>query len=224
MININPSTYVQYVNKNGCVKVKQVEREVDGTNVFYNLDGINEEFFILGLYDLNKRVLGVTFSNIQNLDMIAFLNSDFQTVELLPEISFLPPLQFVAMVVDTLNYDINFDVVPKSFDFAALMLVLQSIKACICGVPSPVIPVSLSLSKLEQNVYQVDFFTGYFDGINLEMESSFDAVTWLPSGNVSCYSDPYISFNADPLLQYIRFVYRPALGDVFYSNSILFNL
>jgi hypothetical protein len=112
MINTNPHTYVQYVTKNGFVKVKQVERDVDGTNVFYNLDGINEEFFILGLYDLNKRVFGVTFANIQNLDMIAFLNSDFQTVELLPEISFLPPLQFVAMVVDTLNYDINFDVVP----------------------------------------------------------------------------------------------------------------
>lgn len=112
MQNINPNTYVQYITTKGHIKVKEVERQVEALEVIYMLSGIQEEFFLLGLYDLNKRVLGVTFGNVQNLEMIAFLNSDFQSVEALPETAFLPANQELSIVKDTAVYDINFDVVP----------------------------------------------------------------------------------------------------------------
>ncbi|TRX16738.1 hypothetical protein [Flavobacterium franklandianum] len=108
---LNPTTYVQYITANGVIKVKQVERQVESNEIIYNLDGINEDFFILGVYDLNKRVLGVTFGNVENLEMISFLNSDFQSVEALPKNSFFPPNTMVSIFKDTLNYNINFDVI-----------------------------------------------------------------------------------------------------------------
>ncbi|WP_310560621.1 hypothetical protein [Flavobacterium sp.] len=108
----NPNCYVQYINKTGRIKVKELERQVEASEIIYNLSGIDEDFFLLSLFDNNQRVLGLTFGNVQNLDMISFLNSDFQSVDALPEIAFLTANQYVSIVKDTTNYDINFQVIP----------------------------------------------------------------------------------------------------------------
>jgi hypothetical protein len=100
---MNAKNYVQYVTKSGIVKVKDVERQVDGNLIIFNLDSIPEDFFLLGLYADNKKLTGLTFQNVANLDMLAFLNSDFQTVELLPEIAFFSAYQFIAIAYDLTN-------------------------------------------------------------------------------------------------------------------------
>jgi hypothetical protein len=119
----NPNTYVQYVTKNGHIKVKELDRSVEANEIIYNLSGVQEDFFLLGLYDTNKRVLGLTFGNVQNLDMIAFLNSEFQSIDALPEMAFLPAYIDLSIVKDTTEYDINFDVVPPvvPLDFSSLL-------------------------------------------------------------------------------------------------------
>ncbi len=108
MIDTNPNTYIQYLNKNGNVKSVEVDRQVEGSLIIYTTPKINEDFFVLGLFEKNLRVFGLTFMNVQNLDNIAFLNSDFQSVDAIPEISFNLANTEIAIVKDTQNYDINF--------------------------------------------------------------------------------------------------------------------
>lgn len=92
--------YIQYINKNGTIKAVEVERQEVGQKVHYVLPTIQEQFFILTVFDNNKRVLGLGFVDVENLDMLAFLNSDFQSVDALPEIAFFNAYQEIILETD----------------------------------------------------------------------------------------------------------------------------
>ncbi len=108
---MNSNTYIQYLTRSGLVKTVEVERVEEAQFVKFTVSGIQEEFFLLNLFDNNKKIDGLTFDNVQNLQMLSFLNSDFQTVEVIPD-----------------NFYMNaFDVVVISLDRSALPAVSNSV-------------------------------------------------------------------------------------------------
>lgn len=96
---MNSNTYIQYLTKGGQIKTIEVEKETVSENYKYTVQGIQEEFFLLNLFDNNKKVVGITFDNIQNLQMLAFLNSDFQTIEVIPEMFFINAFETVILSI-----------------------------------------------------------------------------------------------------------------------------
>lgn len=111
MQTLNAHSYIQYTNQNGTIKSLAVQRNVIENELHFVIPPIQEDFFILGLYDLNKRVLGVTFLNVTNLDNLGFLNSDFQDIEAIPEMAFIQANTDVTIVKDLNDYDKNLNVV-----------------------------------------------------------------------------------------------------------------
>lgn len=100
MQNLNPRSYVQYANLNGSIKTVPVQRNIIDNEIHFVMPPIQEDFFILGLYDHNKRVFGVTFFNVTNLDNLGFLNSEFQTLEAIPELAFNQANSQITIVKD----------------------------------------------------------------------------------------------------------------------------
>lgn len=98
---INPSDpYIQYITKSGQIKTVTTSRSVNLElgRIQYVVSGIIEPFFLLNLFDNNEKVNGIWFDNVDNLQMMGFLNSDFQSVEALPENAFFNEFETVAML------------------------------------------------------------------------------------------------------------------------------
>ncbi|WP_395048383.1 hypothetical protein [Flavobacterium sp.] len=91
------NNYIQYVTKLDIVKTKSVIFEDNGTNTTFKVQGIIEDFFILSVFQNNIRVLGVGFDDIENNDMLGFLNSESQDLALVPRNAFLSSEQVVTM-------------------------------------------------------------------------------------------------------------------------------
>jgi len=91
------NNYIQYLNLKGQVKTKSVTFVKNDTNTTFEVSGIIEEFFILAVFENNIKKSGIGFENIDNIDMLAFVNSNFFDVNLIPQNHFLPSEQVVVM-------------------------------------------------------------------------------------------------------------------------------
>jgi hypothetical protein len=204
---LNPNSYVQYITANGVIKVKEVERQVESNEIIYNLYGINEDFFILGVYDLNKRVLGVTFGNVENLEMIAFLNSDFQSVEALPKNSFFPPNTFVSIFKDTVNYDINFNpVLPQNYNCNELLYLDYFCKQKYSG-SFEIQPFCIGIgSNFPQNQISDNFGQNVLYFCYLQNSQTYNLIN---------AAQGQMSFDASPLLEV-----NPSVGWHFFTHLL----
>lgn len=97
MNNPNQNNYIQYVTRLDVVKTKAVIFTDNGINTTFKVEGIIEEFFILAVFQNNLRILGVGFDDIENNDMLGFLNSESQDLSLIPKNAFLNSEQIVTM-------------------------------------------------------------------------------------------------------------------------------
>jgi hypothetical protein len=91
------NNYIQYVNELGKVQTKPVQFVNDGENTRFIVQGIKESFFILGVYQNNIQVYGVGFDDIENNDMLAFINSNIIDLDCIPTNAFLNSEQVVTM-------------------------------------------------------------------------------------------------------------------------------
>lgn len=73
--------YIQYLTEN--LKIKTVSIYVEFVdNVYsYKISNIIEPFFIVGLFHQNKRIDGLSFIGLENLNMISFIN-DFSSYDI----------------------------------------------------------------------------------------------------------------------------------------------
>ncbi|MDI5888741.1 hypothetical protein [Flavobacterium yafengii] len=97
MNNPQKNNYIQYVNEFGKVQTRPVQFNDDGVNTTFVVEGIKENFFILGVYQNNIQVYGVGFDDIENNDMLAFLNSNIIDLDCIPNNAFLNAEQVVTM-------------------------------------------------------------------------------------------------------------------------------
>lgn len=97
MNNPQKNNYIQYVNERGKVQTRPVQFNDDGVNTTFVVQGIQENFFILGVYQNNIQIYGVGFDDIENNDMLAFLNSNIIDLDCIPNNAFLNAEQVVTM-------------------------------------------------------------------------------------------------------------------------------
>lgn len=83
------NNYVQYVNRHGIVKAKNVVFEDDGTTTRFTVDGIDEEFFIFAIYQNNIQRFCVGIDNLENTDMLGFINANMVDLSSIPPYAFL---------------------------------------------------------------------------------------------------------------------------------------
>ncbi|WP_026713654.1 hypothetical protein [Flavobacterium daejeonense] len=83
------NNYVQYVNRHGIVKAKNVIFEDDGTTTRFTVDGIDEEFFIFAIYQNNIQRFCVGIDNLENTDMLGFINANMVDLSSIPPYAFL---------------------------------------------------------------------------------------------------------------------------------------
>lgn len=89
MNTVEKNNYVQYVNRNGIVKAKNVVFEDDGTTTRFTVDGIDEEFFIFAIYQNNIQRFCVGIDNLENTDMLGFINANVVDLSSIPSYAFL---------------------------------------------------------------------------------------------------------------------------------------
>lgn len=112
MNSLQLNNYIQYLTRNGSVKTKSVVFVKNDTNTTFEIKGITEEYFILSVYENNIKKTGVGFDNIDNIDMLAFINSNFYDINTIPQSSFLSPEEKVILSYDNLylkESNITFD-------------------------------------------------------------------------------------------------------------------
>lgn len=91
------NNYIQYVTRNGSVKTKSVVFVKNDINTTFEVKGIIEDYFILSVFENNIKKTGVGFENIDNNDMLAFINSNLFDINTIPQNSFLSPEEIVVM-------------------------------------------------------------------------------------------------------------------------------
>lgn len=97
MNNPLQNNYIQYATKLNIVKTKSVVFVDNGINTTFRVEGIIEEFFILAVFQNNVRILGVGFDDLENNDMLGFINSELTDLQLIPQNAFLASEQIVTM-------------------------------------------------------------------------------------------------------------------------------
>lgn len=85
------NNYIQYVNKNGIVKAKNVVFDKGEETTTFTVSGIDEEFFIFAIYENNIQRFCVGIENLENTDMLGFINSNMVDLSCIPEYAFLQP-------------------------------------------------------------------------------------------------------------------------------------
>lgn len=91
------NNYIQYVNQFGVIKTKSVVFTKGLINTTFQVSGINESFFILAVFQNNIKVNGVGFDDLENNDMLAFINSNLFDLSTIPSNAFLNSEQVVTM-------------------------------------------------------------------------------------------------------------------------------
>lgn len=91
------NNYIQYLTKKGIVKTKSVTFTKNYYETTFEVSGINEDFFILSVFENNVKKSGIAFQNIDNVDMLGFINSNFFDINLIPDNSFFPSEQIVVL-------------------------------------------------------------------------------------------------------------------------------
>jgi hypothetical protein len=91
------NNYIQYVNEFNKVQTKPVSFVDDGENTRFVVQGIKENFFILAVFQNNIQVFGIGFDDIENNDMLSFLNSNIVDLDCIPNNAFLNAEQVVTM-------------------------------------------------------------------------------------------------------------------------------
>jgi hypothetical protein len=91
------NNYIQYVNEFNKVQTRPVTFVDDGENTRFVVQGIKENFFILAVFQNNIQVFGIGFDDIENNDMLSFLNSNIVDLDCIPNNAFLNAEQVVTM-------------------------------------------------------------------------------------------------------------------------------
>ncbi|RTY69692.1 hypothetical protein [Flavobacterium sp. LB2P53] len=91
------NNYVQYVSRSGIVKAKSVVFYDDGEITTFEVSGINEDFFLLAVFQNNIQRYGIGFENFDNINMLSFLNSNVVDLGSISDNSFLNSEQVVVM-------------------------------------------------------------------------------------------------------------------------------
>lgn len=91
------NNYIQYLTKKGIVKTKSVTFTKNYFETTFEVSGINEDFFILSVFENNVKKSGLGFQNLDNPDMLGFINSNFFDINLIPDNSFFPAEQIVVL-------------------------------------------------------------------------------------------------------------------------------
>lgn len=95
----DPSTsnYIQYVNDLGRIQTKSVLFEVGNHDTYFTVEGINEPFFILSVFENNLKKEGLGFVNLDNELMLSFINDSNVDLSNVPKTAFFNPLQKVVI-------------------------------------------------------------------------------------------------------------------------------
>lgn len=105
---MNASNYIQYLTLQGQIKVYALAYDffdnitsLDGEGNPYAINcvvrDISEPFYILNVFFDHKKQTGLIFDNVDNLDMLAYVNSDIVSVDAISENNFFPPNQMVLI-------------------------------------------------------------------------------------------------------------------------------
>ncbi|MBF2709247.1 hypothetical protein [Flavobacterium soyangense] len=152
MNNPAQNNYIQYLTNKDIIKTKEVVFFNNGVNTTFTVSGINEDFFILSVFQNNLRVLGVGFDDIENNDMLGFLNSDILDISLIPRNSFLS-----SQTVVTMSYNNKYVETQKLgepfFDFNLLFSKLEEIRLSL--VPSSSLAYKVYTALITQNTVYV---------------------------------------------------------------------
>ena len=91
------NNYIQYVTRKGVVKSKSVVFVDNGVSTVFKVTGINEDFFIFGVFQNNFKRSGIGFDNCDNVDMLGFVNSSVVDLTVIPFNSFFVSEQVINM-------------------------------------------------------------------------------------------------------------------------------
>nr|WP_315160313.1 hypothetical protein [uncultured Flavobacterium sp.] len=97
--------YIQYLTKNGLIKTKQITSVDSGLRTVFLIDNIQEDFFILALFENNIKISGLEFDSSENLDQLAFINSDIFDISTISSTNFFN--EQTVVVLSYLNPSIN---------------------------------------------------------------------------------------------------------------------
>lgn len=97
--------YIQYLTKNGLIKTKQITSFDSGLRTVFLIDKIQEDFFILSLFENNIKITGLEFDSSENYDQLAFINSDIFDISSISSTNFFN--EQTVVVLSYLNPSIN---------------------------------------------------------------------------------------------------------------------
>lgn len=97
--------YIQYLTKNGLIKTKQITSVDSGLRTVFLINKIQEDFFILALFENNIKISGLEFDSSENLDQLAFINSDIFDISTISSTNFFN--EQTVVVLSYLNPSIN---------------------------------------------------------------------------------------------------------------------
>lgn len=148
------NNYIQYVNRFGVIKTKSVVFSKGNENTTFEVSGINESFFILAVFQNNIKVNGVGFDNLENNDMLAFINSNLFDLSTIPSNAFLNSEQVVTMSYN--NAYISSLSLNNSLSFCNEYLYIKSyLDYYFDGIPYQLEPINILTNNIELDVYTI---------------------------------------------------------------------
>lgn len=158
------NNYIQYVTRKGIVKARSVVFQDNGETTTFDVNGINEDFFIFAVFQNNLQRYGIGFENFDNVNMLSFINSNMVDLACVPENSFLPSEQVVTMSYNN-DYVKNFfnggaSSVPPNDSFLPKTNELLYLEA-------------YAKENYTDNAYQIIPFATFASGINLDRRNLY---------------------------------------------------
>lgn len=171
-------SYIQYLTKNGLIKTKKITSVDSGLRTVFTIDKIEEDFFILALFENNIKISGLQFDSLENLDQLAYINSDIFDISAISSTNFFNEQTVVVLsylkpsinneINNTLSHNFLINGVYKALDLNSLpdlaKTFLLYIKVNI-NVPTPtyITPVNQVFgdSTLSTTTFSSYMFYGY---------------------------------------------------------------
>lgn len=97
--------YIQYVVPNGSIYAKPVIRIEARNELLFLVDNINDNYFIVALFVDNVQVNRVSFVDVQNVPMLAFINSNNVDLDVIPQDAFFNAHTDVSLKIPRLLQD-----------------------------------------------------------------------------------------------------------------------
>lgn len=107
--------YIQYITSSGRIKTHDVVFVDVGFRTEFEVKGILEDFFILSVFQNNKKLTGIGFLNIVNNDMLGFINSDLVDVNLVPNFAFFSSESIVKLFFTNISYKQSLENFQKNY-------------------------------------------------------------------------------------------------------------